>query len=142
MATTNARAILESLKTRIEALTPSDRLGIDDQYRVTIGLRTAHTGARSTLLTCSPGRRKFEQRTCSDWELMISIEMFYTAQQGSYLRAVEDQDQIVSDLYEWTVTDGATLGVLKIEPDMASISEPVDGEILVQRFIRVEYQGD
>lgn len=73
---------------------------------------------------------------------MISIEMFYTAQQGSYLRAVEDQDQIVSDLYEWTVTDGATLGVLKIEPDMASISEPVDGEILVQRFIRVEYQGD
>ena len=133
--------ILAALKVRIEALAPAQRASVDDKYQVVVGVRHSYMGSRAVLLTCSPGRREQGGRTCSDWECAVLVEVWYVDSPGAYLRACEDAEQIADDLYTWVTSDaGETLGLLKVEPDLASIVG-VEGELQVSRSIRFVYRG-
>lgn len=126
---------------RLAALTPATRAGADDRYQVVLGVRTSYLGSRAVLLTCQPGRRMQGGRTCSDWELVALIEVFYLDHPGTYAQACEDAEQIVADLYDWVASnDGSNLGLLRIDPELATISG-LDGELLVARQVRFEYRG-
>lgn len=143
MATITSAQILSEWKDRIAALVPLTSAGADDKFHAQVGLRHTFLGSRAVLLTCSPGRRVQSGRTCSDWEMQALIEAWYVDQPGgdAYLRACEDAEQITDDLYDWvTSNDGETFGLLKIEPDLASIAG-IDGELQVSRQVRFVYRG-
>ena len=135
--------ILEAWKQRIEALQPLTRAGVDDRYQVVIGIRHTYQGSRAVLLTCNPGRRVQGGRTCSDWECQALLEAWYVDMPGgdAYLRAVEDAEQIVDDLYTWLASnDGENLGLLRVEPELANIVG-TENELQVSRPVRFLYRG-
>jgi hypothetical protein len=138
---TTSADLLTELKTRIEALVPTTRAGADDRYQVQIGVRHTYLGSRAVLLSCNPGHRVFAPIGCSDWEVQLLIEVWYIDQQGAYLRACEDAEQICDDLYDWVASvAGQTLGILQIEPDMANI-QGADNELFCSRSVRIRYAG-
>lgn len=138
---TTAAEILTQWKARIEALVPASVVGVNDRYQVQIGLRHTYLGSRAVLLSCNPGHRVFPAISCADWEMQCEIEVWYVDAQGAYLRAVADAEQICADLYDWLQSnDGQTLGLLKIEPDLASING-AENELSVSRTVRITYAG-
>ena len=138
---TSSAEILTEWKARIEALVPAAVVGVNDRYQVQIGLRHTYLGSRAVLLSCNPGHRVFPAISCADWEMVALVEVWYIDAQGAYLRAVEDAEQIAADLYDWLQSAGGqTLGVLKIEPDLASING-ADNELSVSRQVRFTFAG-
>lgn len=141
MASTTSGAILTAWKARLDALQPITRAGADDRYQVTVGLRSSYLGSRGVLLTCQPGRRLQGGRTCSDWETIALLEIFYLDNPGVYAQACEDAEQIVDDLYTWVASnDGENLGLLRIDPELATIVG-ADNELQVSRAVRFVYRG-
>jgi hypothetical protein len=134
---TTSAEILTDWKARIEALVPAHRAGTDDRYQVQIGVRHTYLGSRAVLLSCNPGRRIFPAQGCSDWEMQALIEVWYVDQQGAYLRAVEDAEQICDDLYDWIATQ---TDILKVEPDLANIMG-ADNELSMSRSVRFTFTG-
>jgi len=135
--------ILQEWKSRIEALDPLTRAGVDDRYQVVIGVRHTYMGSRAVLLTCNPGRRVQGGRSCSDWECQALIEVWYvdTPGGGAYLRVAEDAEQIADDLYTWLASDaGETLGLLRVELELANIVG-TENELQVSRPVRFLYRG-
>lgn len=138
---TSAAEILTEWKARIETLVPVTVAGVNDRYQVQIGLRHNYLGSRAVLLSCNPGHRVFPAISCADWEFQALVEVWYIDQQGAYLRAVDDAEQICADLYDWLQSAGGqNLGLLKIEPDLASISG-AENELSVARTVRFLYSG-
>lgn len=138
---TSSAQILDAWRKRIEMLVPLTRAGTDDQYRPVVGVRHTYLGSRAILLTCSPGRRVFPTNSCSDWEFQASIEVWYIDQQGAYLRACEDADQLTDDLYQWVSSnEGLELGLLRVEPELANIAGS-DNELQLTRSVRFIYRG-
>ena len=137
-------AILGQIKARIEALTPTDPAGVDDVFHCAIGINT-HLGApRTTLLTAQlPRRRPGAGRTSQDWQTSVDIETFYPDVPGEldrytvYQRAVEDAEAILADLENWAVT---TLGILRIEPELGSVTDNGNGSLVAVRSILVSYE--
>ena len=146
--TVRLASILTAWRDRIAALAPSTAIADDDVYRVQIGTRHWHLGSRAVLLTCEPGQRLASLRSCSDWEATVALEVYYLdtppedEDSSAYLRAVEDAEQLVADLYDWATSgDGQDLGILAVEPSAASIAGG-EGLLLVARAIRFVYRGD
>jgi hypothetical protein len=138
---TSSAEILTEWKARIEALVPAAVVGVNDRYQVQIGLRHTYLGSRAVLLSCNPGHRVFPAISCADWETVALVEVWYIDAQGAYLRAVEDAEQICADLYDWLQSAGGqTLGLLKIEPDLATING-ADNELSVSRQVRFTFAG-
>lgn len=138
---TTSGQILAAWKLRLDALVPLSTVGVDDRFQVVIGTRTAYLGSRAVLLSVSPGRRVQSGRTCADWEAIALIEVWYVDGQGAYLRACEDAEQIADDLYTWAAAnDGEALGLLRVEPELASIVG-AEGELQVSRSVRFVYRG-
>ena len=65
------------------------------------------------------------------------VEVWYVDQQGAYLRAVEDAEQICDDLYDWIATQ---TDILKVEPDLANITG-ADNELSMSRSVRFTFTG-
>jgi hypothetical protein len=138
---TSSAEILTEWKARIEALVPAAVVGVNDRYQVQIGLRHTYLGSRAVLLSCNPGHRVFPAVSCADWEMVALVEVWYIDAQGAYIRAVEDAEQICADLYDWLQSAGGqTLGLLKIEPDLATING-ADNELSVSRQVRFTFAG-
>jgi hypothetical protein len=138
---TSSAEILTEWKARIEALVPAAVVGVNDRFQVQIGLRHTYLGSRAVLLSCNPGHRVFPAISCADWEMLALVEVWYIDAQGAYLRAVEDAEQICADLYDWLQSAGGqTLGLLKIEPDLATING-ADNELSVSRQVRFTFAG-
>ena len=138
---TSSAEILTEWKARIEALVPAAVVGVNDRYQVQIGLRHTYLGSRAVLLSCNPGHRVFPAISCADWEMVALVEVWYIDAAGAYLRAVEDAEQICADLYDWLQSAGGqTIGLLKIEPDLASINGG-DNELSVSRQVRFTFAG-
>jgi hypothetical protein len=134
-------AILQAWAARIEALVPAERSGDDDRFRVVVGLRTAVTGSRAVLLTAQAGRRTQGGRTCSDWESVATIEVWYLDNPGAYVQALADAEQVVADLYDWVSSnDGESLGLLQVQPELGNIVG-AEGELQVSRQVRFLYRG-
>lgn len=139
--TLTSGTILTAWKARLDALAPITRAGPDDRYQVVLGLRSSYLGSRCVLLTCQPGRRVQGGRSCSDWEFIALIEVFYLDNPGAYAQACEDAEQITDDLYTWVASnDGENLGLLRIDPELANITG-ADGELQVSRQVRFLYRG-
>ena len=138
---TSSAEILVEWKARIDGLVPTTRAGADDRYQVQIGVRHTYLGNRAVLLSCNPGHRIFPAISCADWEMVALVETWYIDAAGAYLRAVEDSEQICADLYDWLQSAGGqTLGLLKIEPDLATINGG-DNELSVSRQVRFTFAG-
>lgn len=143
MAFTSTSAILDSLKSRIGALTPSSQVNEDDVFRVRCEESDDLTGSRQVELTASGGKRKQPGRTCVDWESTIQIQVIYAytpaepGQQTTHQRAVTDAEDILDDLYTWAVE---TDGINKIDPDFANIQDDGQGFVTSTRTLLVEYQ--
>jgi hypothetical protein len=141
ISSTTSGSILAAWKARIDVLAPITRAGVDDKYQAIIGLRHTYMGSRAILLTCNPGRRLQGGRTCSDWEMTALIETWYLDNPGAYSQACEDAEQIADDLYTWiSSTDGEDLGLLRIEPELATIAGG-EGELQLTRTVRFVYRG-
>lgn len=141
MPSTTSGAILTAWKARLDALQPITRAGVDDRYQVVVGLRSSYLGSRGVLLTCQPGRRLQGGRTCSDWEMVATIEVWYLEHPGTYAQACEDAEQIADDIYTWVASnDGENMGLLRVDPELAAISG-ADNELLVSRSVRFVYRG-
>jgi hypothetical protein len=133
--------ILTAWAARIEALVPAERAGDDDRYRVVVGLRTSVTGSRAVLLTAQAGRRLQGGRTCSDWECVATIEVWYLDNPGTYAQALADAEQVAADLYDWGASnDGENFGLLQVAPELATIVG-ADGELQVSRQVQFVYRG-
>lgn len=138
-------AILDALKARIEALTPAGQVSEDDVYRVQLDVsREAKTGSRQILLSAQAGIRVLpSRRTCTDWETTFELLAFYTdnaveaGQQTVLQQAITDAEQILDDLYTWSVT---TDGILKFEPDPGNVADTGDGELQCSRTFRITWQ--
>lgn len=139
-----AADLLTAWAARIEALTPVETAGVDDRYRVVIGLRHAYLGSRAVMLTCQPGRRVQSGRMCSDWETQATIEVWYVDQPGgnAYSRAVRDAEQIADDLYDWVSSAQAdTDGLLRVDVELAQI-DGSENELVCSRGVRLVYRGN
>jgi len=136
--------ILDLLKVRIEALVPAVQFGADDLFRVIIGTGEVMTGPRQVQLTSTAGIRKpIGGQTCNDWESTITIEVDYAdnppgeGQWGAYSLAIQDAEDMLADIYAWSVT---TAGILNIEPDPATIDPSGDGLITSSRTIFIQFE--
>jgi hypothetical protein len=145
MAFTSTAAVADSLKSRIEALVPSDQTGADDVFRVQVGVEATLQGNRVVLLSAFGGMRKhLSGRTSTDWETQVEITIFYNsnvvteAGQPTILqRALRDSEDVLADLYDWAAS---TVGINQIEPDLANCMDDGQGSIQVARVVRVEFQ--
>ena len=136
--------ILDLLATRIEALKPSTQVSADDVFRVTIGSRMSVTGPRQVLLSADGGTRKPQGgQTCNDWETTVSILILYPdtpaepGQRGVYSVALEDAEDVLQDIYVWSVT---TDGILSIDPSPAQVDADGQGLLSSERSIFIRFQ--
>jgi len=138
--------ILDLLAQRIEDLTPATEFSEDDRFAVRIaannGVHVA--GRRAVTLSADGGiRRPTGGRTCSDWETTISILVVYPAtyaeqeRRGAYSDALQDSEDILEDVYLWSVT---TAGILRIEPQPATVDDNGDGVIEAERAIFIQFE--
>lgn len=145
MSFAHTAAVLDSLKSRIEALTPPAQFGGDDAFRVTCSPEAYQSsGFRATLIYANAGRRKPQaSRTCSDWQSTVTIDVGYNAvpteatEQTVLQVALADAEAILADLYDWAAT---TDGILSIDPDEGIPQPDGNGELHMIRQIRVVYQ--
>lgn len=142
MATTTA-AILEAIAARIEALAPDASVTEDDVFRATVGDRSGNRGGRAVYVSGQGGRRRpTGGQTCSDWETVVTVEMVYPnlppeeGTRGTYARALEDSEDVLDDLYTWSVSADS---ILKIEPDLADVVEDGNGNLVVSRTIGIQF---
>jgi len=136
--------ILDQLAERIEALTPATQANRDDRYQVTIGVDAAMVGKRHVLLEAEGGiRRPSGGRTCDDWQTTVEITTDYPLSQGErgargvYSHALQDSEDMLADLYLWSVT---TAAIQKIEPQPATIDDDGKGVLRVLRTIYIEFK--
>lgn len=149
MAFASTSAVLDSLKARIEALTPSTQIdgqaAEDDVFRVYCGIDPgAISGDRGILLIGTAGVRKpGANLTCHDWETQVEIASFYAdvppeaGQQSPMQRAITDAEDILADIYTWA---SETSGILAITPQPAAPQPAGDGALSITRTIGVLFQ--
>ena len=136
---TTTRKILDELVTQIDAVAPYQPSSPDDRFRTRVGQRVALRGSRAVVLSATGGRRINAGRSCSDYETEITIDVFYVDAQGRSLgKAIEDAEAIVEALYTWSVTN--SIGVGRIEPDLAVASLLDDSDMVMSRTMRVVFQ--
>ena len=135
-------AVLDSLKRRIEALTPPSQIGRDDVFRVVIGDPDQVPAGRVVRLTAQPGVQKFPGRNLTDWQTTVELDTGYAnvptdpAQPSAWQQAISDSECLLADLYVWSVeTDGVT----QLTADYGQIANTGDGFLKVTRTLRVEY---
>ncbi len=136
---TTTREILDELVTQIDAVAAFDPASPDDKFRTRVGQRVALRGSRAVVLSGTGGRRLNAGRTCSDYETEITIDVFYVDTQGRSLsKAIADSEAIIEALYTWSVTN--TIGVSRIEPDLAVASLLDDSDLVMSRTMRVVFE--
>ena len=65
--------------------------------------------------------------------------MFYVDTQGRSLsKAIADSEAIIEALYTWSVTN--SIGVSRIEPDLAVASLLDDSDLVMSRTMRVVFE--
>lgn len=144
MAVLDTPTILEAVRDRINALAPSVQHSADDIFYVSLGTRLNVTGARQGLLRAdAPIRKLTGGRTCHDWETTVYLDMFYPdipaepGQRGNFALALQDAEDILADLYQWSVT---TSGILDMQPDPGFVDGEGDGFLVASRTIFIRYE--
>ena len=142
--TMDTATLLDSLRARIEALQPAVQFEADDLFRCTIGTQVAVMGPRQVLLSAQAGTRKPKGgQTCSDWETVITIVVVSpdtpaeAGERGTYSRAIQDAEDMLADIYAWSVT---TDGVLNIEPNPAIVDADGQGFLISERDIFTQFE--
>lgn len=140
-------AVLVAMAARISALTPSQQetgqAAEDDIFRVAIDLYRTHSGSRAVILTANAGVRKLPSRNCNTWQTNVTMQVYYTDvataddQPTVYQRALIDAEDILADLYIWSAD---TDGINAISPQEAQVNDAGEGEIVVNRFLSIEFQ--
>lgn len=135
-------AVLDAMKTRIEALVPVPQFADDDRFRVQIDVRTTLNGSRAVLLSALAATRKFlSGRTCTDWETQVEISAYYTnvpveaGEQTVMQRALKDAEDVLADLYTW----GASADVV-IQAEPGQVLDDGQGELVCTRILRIQFQ--
>lgn len=144
MSFAGTAAVLDAIRVRIEALTPSERAGTDDSFRVTCALNAdAVSGQRAILIEGAAGTRKpGGNRNCNEWQTQINITAFYNdvpvevSQQTVMQRAIQDCEDILADLYVWATT---TDGIYSIDANLATPQDVGNGELQITRTLRVNF---
>ena len=97
------------------------------------------SAALAVVLSATGGRRINAGRSCSDYETEITIDVFYVDTQGRSLsKAIADSEAIIEALYTWSVTN--SIGVSRIEPDLAVASLLDDSDLVMSRTMRVVFE--
>jgi len=135
-------AVLDAMRSRIEALVPVPQFADDDRFRVQVDVRTTQSGSRACLLSALAAVRKFNSgRTCTDWESQVELTTYYTnvpveaGQHSVMQRALKDAEDILADLYTW----GASNDVV-IQAELAPVLDDGQGELVCTRILRVQFQ--
>lgn len=144
MSFASTAAVLDSLKSRIEALAPPAVYSGDDAFRVTCSTPTDQvSGFRATLVYANAARRNLRtSRTCRDWTTQAAIDIVYNAvpteagEQTVLQIALSDAEAILDDLYDWAAI---TSGILAIEPEEGAAVLDGNGELHMVRQIRINF---
>lgn len=135
--------ILDELAARIEALEPTAKVHELDRFQVTIGADISLNAKRQVLLGAEGGiRRPTGGATCSHWQTTLDVSTYYPSTQaergerGIYSVAVQDAEDVLADVYAWAVS---TAGILRIEPQPATIDDNGDGILQTERTIFIEF---
>jgi len=144
MSYRSTAALLDAMKTRIEALTPDPQFADDDRFRVVASVDDGRmNGHRSVTLIGAAGVRKTgSNRNCREWVTQVEILISYgnipteDGEASVLQRAIQDAEDVLNDLYVWSVGDP---DVVEIRPDMAIPQAGGDGEIIISRSIGINF---
>mgnify|MGYP006410253335 FL=1 len=131
--------ILDELAARIEALEPTAKVHELDRFQVTIGADISLNAKRQVLLGAEGGIRR---PTGGHWQTTLDVSTYYPSTQaergerGIYSVAVQDAEDVLADVYAWAVS---TAGILRIEPQPATIDDNGDGILQTERTIFIEF---
>lgn len=140
MSYRSTAALLDAIKTRIEALTPDPQFAADDRFRVVASVDDGRmNGHRSVALVGAAGVRKVgSNRQCHEWVTQVEIVISYgnvpteDGEASVLQRAIQDAEDVLADLYTW---QAGNADVFEMRPDMAQPQLGGDGEILIARSI-------
>lgn len=138
--------VLDSMATRIEALTPATQINSDDRYRVTCGPSGESDNQvenRTTFLSAQGAIPLRPGLGCHPWQTVVTIEVVYPVAPGergthtAHQRALRDAEDLLADLQTWSST---TAGIVKIDADMADPTPTGDGFLVCTRRLRIDFQ--
>lgn len=146
MSFTSTAAILDAIKTRVEALTPSAQVNSDDRFRVQPRLPDPAgqlVESRTGFLYAFAGIPNRQGMACYPWTTQVTLDLIYVevptdeGQPTVTQTAIRDAEDILADLFLWA---SQTDGINQIDPDMAEIVPAGDGFLICTRRFRVEFQ--
>ncbi len=145
MSFTSTAAVLDSIKARIEALTPSTQLNADDRFYVLIDPPNSDVTyeSRAVFLSAYAAVPDHPSKVCNQWSSQITLDVAYgfqpsdEGQPTTTQTALRDAEDILADLLLWTTT---TDGILGIYPEMGVIAPSGNGFLSCSRIFRVEFQ--
>ena len=143
MSFASTAAVLDSMKTRIEALAPAAVVNEDDKFRVFLEEIEAILGSRTIELTAQGAVKVRPGLTCPDWQTDVTLILLYVStpsevgEQTVHQKALRDSEDILNDLYTWA---GTTTGILRMTPSPASVNDNGQGVIEATRQISIEFR--
>ncbi len=142
MAVLDTATILDQLQARLRALSPASARGSSQPFDVTVGEPGDMRGSVHVWLSASPGQRKeISARGCTDWSTQITLQIEYQdapappTGRSVYGYAVQDAEDLLADLYTWSVT---TDGILRFEPSPATIQATLS-TLVVTRDLLIDF---
>lgn len=144
MSFSSTAAVVASMAARIEALDPPSQVSADDRFRCQCRPAVDSTGSRAVHLLGSGGIRKVgANRHCETWQTRIEVVAYYVDQPTEpgadtvHQVAIADAEAILADLYTWASEKD---GINRIAPQLAEVQADGQGEIIVSRFLDVEFE--
>lgn len=135
--------VINSLRTAVEAVTPTDQATPDDTFRALVTDDGASRGTRSVTITASGPIPIKPGRSCTDWQTTLSLTVWHamtSAQDDGtrtvYERALLDSELVAAAIQTWA---GTTDGVNQYEISEADLAPNGDGWLLTERTVVVQY---
>ena len=135
--------LIGTLRTAIEAVTPTDQVSPDDTFRTLVTDDGTARGTRSVTVTASGPIPVKPGRSCTDWQSTLGVTVWHamtsTQDDGTrsvYERALLDAELVAAAIQLWA---GTTTGVNQYQLSEADIAPNGDGWLLTERTLTVQY---
>ena len=119
--------VIDSLRTAIEAVTPTDQATPDDTFRALVTDDGASRGTRSVTITASGPIPIKPGRSCTDWQTTLSLTVWHamtSAQDDGtrtvYERALLDSELVAAAIHE-DIAPASLMPSSRIWPSCASL---------------------
>lgn len=136
--------VITSLRTAIEAVTPTDQVTPDDTFRTLVTDDGAARGTRAVTITASGPVPIKPGRSCTDWQSTLSVTVWHAMTSAHddgtrtvYERALLDAELVAAAIQTWA---GTETGINSYQLSEGDIAPNGDGWLLTERSMVVQYQ--